>query len=188
MIIQGKEMWDGYNPVRHGKCSLQSVIFPPILIIDISTTWRPFFCRHPRRTHMSDAPITDKPYFPAGGACGLKFLRPMSKLLERLRPEAAHRNRELFFDHYLSMLLLYFFSPTMSSLRDIQRASDCKTVARKLGVRRADGRLRPSRPRRKQARRGHDAEGAGGIKITGSARNELKSFVLIPEFIKRTDN
>ena len=86
---------------------------------------------------MIDVAITDKPHFPAGQASGLKFFRPIKKLLERLRPEAAHRNRELFYDHYLSMLLLYFFTPTMTSLRDIQRASDFKTVARKLGVRRA---------------------------------------------------
>ncbi|MEI6234304.1 MAG: hypothetical protein WCT04_14730, partial [Planctomycetota bacterium] len=54
---------------------------------------------------MKDATITDTPYFPAGVASGLKFLRPMRKLLDRLRPEAAHCNRELFFDHYISMLL-----------------------------------------------------------------------------------
>lgn len=68
---------------------------------------------------------------------GLKFFKPIRALLERLRCEAAHPNRELFYDHYISLLLLYFFTPTLASLRDIQRASDYKTVARKLGVRRA---------------------------------------------------
>ena len=68
---------------------------------------------------------------------GLKYFKPIQRLLARLRPEAAHPNRELHFDHYISLLLLYFFSPVMQSLRDIQRASDFKTVARKLGVRRA---------------------------------------------------
>jgi Transposase DDE domain len=68
---------------------------------------------------------------------GLKLFKPIRSLLERLRPEAAHPNRELHYDHYISLLLLYFFSPAITSLRDIQLASDYKTVARKLGVRRA---------------------------------------------------
>lgn len=75
--------------------------------------------------------------FSAGDIRGLKFFKPLRALLERLRPEAAHPNRELRYDHYISLLLLYFFTPTLTSLRDIQKASDFKTVARKLGVRRA---------------------------------------------------
>lgn len=68
---------------------------------------------------------------------GLKFFRPITALLDRLRGEAAHPNRELHYDQYASLLLLYFFTPAITSLRDLQRASDFKTVARKLGVRRA---------------------------------------------------
>ena len=68
---------------------------------------------------------------------GLKYFKPIQRLLARLRPEAAHPNRELHFDHYISLLLLYYFSPLIQGLRDIQRASDFKTVARRLGVRRA---------------------------------------------------
>jgi hypothetical protein len=75
--------------------------------------------------------------FSAGDIRGLKFFKPIRALLDGLRGEAAHPNRELFYDHYISLLLLYFFTPTLASLRDIQRASDFKSVARKLGVRRA---------------------------------------------------
>lgn len=75
--------------------------------------------------------------FSAGDIRGLKFFKPLRALFERLRPEAAHPNRELHYDHYICLLLLYFFNPTLKSLRDIQQISDFKTVARKLGVRRA---------------------------------------------------
>ncbi len=86
---------------------------------------------------MSRADVATARRFSAGDIRGLKFFKPIRALLERLRPQAAHPNRELFYDHYISLLLLYFFTPTLASLRDIQRASDYKTVARKLGVRRA---------------------------------------------------
>lgn len=68
---------------------------------------------------------------------GMKFFKPLQALLQRLRGEAAHPNRELHYDHYVSLLLLYFFTPIVSSLRDIQRVSDFKSVATKLGIRRA---------------------------------------------------
>jgi hypothetical protein len=86
---------------------------------------------------MSTAIPEIKPPFAAGDIRGLKYFKPIRALLHRLRSEHAHPNRELHCDHYISLLLLYFFSPTLDSLRDIQRASDFKTVARKLGVRRA---------------------------------------------------
>ncbi|HLX64811.1 MAG TPA: IS4 family transposase [Planctomycetota bacterium] len=78
-----------------------------------------------------------KPRFVANDLRGMKFFKPIRRLLERLRPETPDPNRKLHFDHYTCLLLLYFFTPTLQSLRDIQRASDFKTVARKLGVRRA---------------------------------------------------
>jgi hypothetical protein len=67
----------------------------------------------------------------------LKFFRPIRRLLERLHGDAPDPNRKLYFDHYTCLLLLYFFNSTVKSLRDIQRISGYKSVARKLGVRRA---------------------------------------------------
>jgi hypothetical protein len=84
-----------------------------------------------------DAIVRPAPRFDPGDIRGLKFFRPIRRLLDRLRPDAADPNRKLHFDHYTCLLLLYFFTPTLQSLRDIQKASDFKTVARKLGVRRA---------------------------------------------------
>jgi len=77
------------------------------------------------------------PRFAASDMRGMKFFKPIRRLLERLRPEAPDPNRKLHFDHYTCLLLLYFFTPTLQSLRDIQRASDLESVARKLGIRRA---------------------------------------------------
>ena len=86
---------------------------------------------------MNDGADPAKPRFAAHDIRGMKFFKPIRKLLQRLRPEAAHPNRQLHCDHYISLILLYFYTPTLQSLRDIQRASDFETVARKLGVRRA---------------------------------------------------
>jgi len=45
------------------------------------------------------------------------------------------RNRLVFFDQYTVLLLLYFFSPVITSLRGLQQASDLKKVQRRLGIR-----------------------------------------------------
>jgi len=42
----------------------------------------------------------------------------------------------LFFDHFAGLLLLYFFSPVVTSLRGLQEASDLAKVQKLLGVRR----------------------------------------------------
>ena len=43
-------------------------------------------------------------------------------------------NRELFFDQYASLVLLYFFSPVIDSLRGLQQASTLDKVHKQLGV------------------------------------------------------
>ncbi|GMV83827.1 MAG: hypothetical protein AMXMBFR7_50110 [Planctomycetota bacterium] len=50
---------------------------------------------------------------------GLKFIRPIAALLDRLRGVAAHPNRELYFDQYVSLLLLYFFTPAMGGVSGV---------------------------------------------------------------------
>jgi hypothetical protein len=44
-------------------------------------------------------------------------------------------NRSLFYDQYISLLLLYFFNPTLTSLRGLQQASTLEVVQRRLGIR-----------------------------------------------------
>jgi hypothetical protein len=72
---------------------------------------------------------------------GLKFLERLQPLLARVRPAGAERdragNRELFFDHLCSLILLTFFNPSLKTLRDLQRASRLKQVKKKLGCREA---------------------------------------------------
>jgi hypothetical protein len=70
---------------------------------------------------------------------GLKYFSALSSLLERLRDVGTDRdragNRELFCDQYVSLILLYFFNPTLTSLRGIQAASQLEKVQKALGVR-----------------------------------------------------
>src|SRR5690606_38741332 len=72
---------------------------------------------------------------------GLKYLDRLMPLLERLRPVGCARdtagNRELFFNQYCGLVLLYLFNPIVSSLRAVQQASELKKVQRKLGCGRA---------------------------------------------------
>jgi hypothetical protein len=60
-------------------------------------------------------------------------------LLARLRDFGTQRdragNRKLFYDQYVCLLLLYFFSPTITSLRALQQASTLEAVQRRLGIR-----------------------------------------------------
>ena len=69
---------------------------------------------------------------------GIKYLKMIPELLERLHDQATERdkagNREFFYDHYVSLLLLYFFSPVISSLNGLQEASGLDKVQKLLGV------------------------------------------------------
>ena len=71
---------------------------------------------------------------------GFKYFRLILPLLVRLGDIGTARdragNRELFFDQYGAMMLLYFFNPVLTSLRALQQASRLDKVQRLLGVRR----------------------------------------------------
>jgi hypothetical protein len=71
---------------------------------------------------------------------GRRLIEPARRLLQRLHGIGAERdragNRKLFYDQYVALLLLYFFTPTLTSLRSLQNASNWKQTRRKLGVRR----------------------------------------------------
>jgi len=75
----------------------------------------------------------------AGDIEGLDYFEALSPLLARLKDIGAERdragNRQLFYDQYISLLLLYFFNPTITSLRGLQQASTLETVQRRLGIR-----------------------------------------------------
>jgi hypothetical protein len=69
---------------------------------------------------------------------GLKYFKLLNPLLERLHDVGTQRdtagNRQLFFDQYAALLLLYFFNPLVTSLRGLQQASGLDKVGQKLGV------------------------------------------------------
>jgi DDE family transposase len=68
---------------------------------------------------------------------GLKYFDQLAPLLERLHDVGCQRdaagNRALHFDQYCMLILLYFFSPVVKSLRGLQQASELKNVQKKLG-------------------------------------------------------
>jgi hypothetical protein len=80
----------------------------------------------PRRTPIRDSELKGLKYF--------KLLRPF---LDQLHDDATARdragNRRLFYDQYACLLLLYFFNPTVKSLRGIQQASALDKVQRLFG-------------------------------------------------------
>ncbi len=67
---------------------------------------------------------------------GLKFFDKLAPLLKRLHHDGCERdragNRQLHYDQYTMLLLLYLFNPIVTSLRGIQQASELKNVQRKL--------------------------------------------------------
>jgi hypothetical protein len=67
---------------------------------------------------------------------GFALLAPMSELLAGLRDES-NPNRDLHFDHYVSLLLFYFFNPVLTSLRGLQASTDFAKVRKKLRIPRA---------------------------------------------------
>lgn len=72
---------------------------------------------------------------------GFKYFRLLRRLLKRLHKVGTARdragNRQLFHDHYVSLLLLSFFNPVIASLRGLQQTSELSKVQKLLGVKRA---------------------------------------------------
>src|SRR5262245_26564802 len=69
---------------------------------------------------------------------GFKYVRLVNRLLERLHGAATERdragNRQLFYDHYATLVLLYFFTPTVTSLRGLQQLTTLAYIQRRWGV------------------------------------------------------
>lgn len=62
-----------------------------------------------------------------------KQLKPLFARLHRIGTERDRAgNRELFYDQYVGLILLFFFNPTFRSLRGLQRASCMAQVRKKL--------------------------------------------------------
>ena len=72
---------------------------------------------------------------------GFKHFKLLMPVLENLHDNACQRdragNRELHYDQYAGLILLYFFNPIVTSLRGIQQTSELQKVQRILGCPRA---------------------------------------------------
>ena len=82
------------------------------------------------------APAQPSP-FPEEQLSGWKYFSQLGRILERLREHKDHFNRNLHYDQYVSLLLLYFFNPVVTSLRGVQFASTLDKVQSKLSTPRA---------------------------------------------------
>jgi hypothetical protein len=69
---------------------------------------------------------------------GHRMIRPIQHLIENLHDVGTQRDhaghRKLFFDQYATLLLLYFFTPALTSLRGLQQATGWEQTRKKLGI------------------------------------------------------
>jgi hypothetical protein len=70
---------------------------------------------------------------------GMKQLRRIAGLLSGLHRAGCDRdkaaNRQLHFDDYVLLILLYLFNPMIDSLRTLQKASELPEIQARLGIR-----------------------------------------------------
>jgi len=68
----------------------------------------------------------------------VRMMKPLRQLLKQIHLAGTERdragNRQFFYDHYLSLLLLYFVNPSLTSLRSLQNASNWEKVRKRLGI------------------------------------------------------
>ena len=71
---------------------------------------------------------------------GLKYFKTLLPLFERLHDVGCARdtagNRDLHFDQYAALVMLYLFNPLIGSLRTLQQSLGLPKVAQTLGVKR----------------------------------------------------
>jgi len=81
-----------------------------------------------------------KPPVTAEQLSGLKQLRRVAGLLARLHDVGCTRdkagNRELHFDDYVLLVLLYLFNPLIDSMRTLQKVAGLPELQRRLGIKR----------------------------------------------------
>jgi hypothetical protein len=69
---------------------------------------------------------------------GNRLIKPIHHLIEKLHPVGTERdkagNRKLFFDQYATLLLLYFFTPSLDSLQALQEATEWDKTRKKLKI------------------------------------------------------
>jgi hypothetical protein len=75
-----------------------------------------------------------------GDLHGIKQLRRVAGLLSKLHEVGCDRdkaaNRELHFDDYVLLILLYLFNPLIDSMRTLQKVAELPEVQKHLGIKR----------------------------------------------------
>jgi hypothetical protein len=71
---------------------------------------------------------------------GTRYLDQLAKCLAKLHDVGTQQdkanNRQFFLDQYIGLLLLYFFNPTVRTLRGLRKLTDLASVQRRLGCHR----------------------------------------------------
>ncbi|MBF0569143.1 MAG: IS4 family transposase, partial [Nitrospirae bacterium] len=67
---------------------------------------------------------------------GVKYFQVIEPILEKLRGSNEHFNRELHYDKYILMYLLYYFNPIIDSLRGLTEVSKFEKIQKALGIKR----------------------------------------------------
>src|SRR5581483_10181473 len=65
---------------------------------------------------------------------GLKFFKPLQRFMDELHGLKSHPNRNLHVDEYLGLMLLAYFNPAISGLRQLVKLPDYPIVDRNLGL------------------------------------------------------
>lgn len=81
-----------------------------------------------------EARLRDLPIWPEQ-VVGAKPIRSLERLIEGLRQETPHGNRELFLDDVVVAYLLAFFNPALRTLRTIEDFSQTRQARRHLTIR-----------------------------------------------------
>jgi len=68
---------------------------------------------------------------------GFKYLDSFFKTLKRFHDIKSHQNRKLHYDQYLALMLIYYFTPVLTSLRGIQQATTLEKIQKRLGIKKA---------------------------------------------------
>jgi len=74
----------------------------------------------------------NKPKLKATDIQGAKYLSNITDLLKPLQSHCDCANRKLHYDEYIAFILLYFFTPVLTSMRGLQQASHFEHLHKKL--------------------------------------------------------
>ena len=92
----------------------------------------------PRRTRAETIRDVESEPLAARRLRSVRMIGPLRRLLKQIHSAGTERdragNRLFYYDDYLSLLLLYFVNPSLTSLRALQNASNWEQVRKRLRI------------------------------------------------------